>query len=132
MPICRAFPAGGLGFGRDWREGHPADGEGPARPVHVDAFHIDRYGVTNRRRHDLCAVATPTNTPHKKKPPVDRPEASEVGRRSRGFLSTGYCQKLRCARAMKDTVLWFLNSYTAVGFGAVGGKTDVPAKFWAR
>ena len=43
------IPAGVFGFGCDRREGHAADGEGPARPVHVDAFHIDRYGVTNRR-----------------------------------------------------------------------------------
>jgi sulfatase modifying factor 1 len=43
------IPAGVFGFGCDRREGHPADGEGPAHRVHVDAFRMDRYAVTNAR-----------------------------------------------------------------------------------
>jgi formylglycine-generating enzyme required for sulfatase activity len=43
------IPAGVFSFGCDRREGHPADGEGPARPVHVDAFRIDRCAVSVQR-----------------------------------------------------------------------------------
>jgi formylglycine-generating enzyme required for sulfatase activity len=42
-------PFGTFAFGCDRREGNPADGEGPARSVHVDAFIIDRYAVSNTR-----------------------------------------------------------------------------------
>ena len=30
-------------------KGHPADGEGPSRLVHLDGFRIDRCAVTNAR-----------------------------------------------------------------------------------
>lgn len=42
-------PAGAFVYGCDRREGHPADGEGPARIVELDAFAIDRCAVTNER-----------------------------------------------------------------------------------
>lgn len=42
-------PWGSFAYGCDRREGNPADGEGPARSVHVDAFRIDRYAVANAR-----------------------------------------------------------------------------------
>ena len=34
-------------MGTETAEGFPADGEGPVRKVHLDAFLIDRYPVTN-------------------------------------------------------------------------------------
>ncbi|WP_051444244.1 formylglycine-generating enzyme family protein [Afipia sp. P52-10] len=42
-------PWGSFAYGCDRREGNPADGEGPSRSVHVDAFRIDRYAVSNAR-----------------------------------------------------------------------------------
>ena len=42
-------PAGTFAYGCDRHEGHPADGEGPSRLVHVDGFRIDRCAVTNAR-----------------------------------------------------------------------------------
>lgn len=36
-------------MGTEDKEGFPADGEGPVREVTIDAFHIDRYQVTNDR-----------------------------------------------------------------------------------
>jgi formylglycine-generating enzyme required for sulfatase activity len=36
-------------MGTDYAEGFPADGEGPIRPVTLDAFSIDRTPVTNAR-----------------------------------------------------------------------------------
>jgi formylglycine-generating enzyme len=42
-------PAGDFAYGSNIDEGHPADGEGPARSVHVGGFRIDRYAVTNAR-----------------------------------------------------------------------------------
>lgn len=44
-----AVPWGSFAYGCDRREGNPADGEGPSCSVHVDAFQIDRYAVTNAR-----------------------------------------------------------------------------------
>ena len=43
------IPAGAFRYGCDRREGHPADGEGPARLVDLAAFHIDCEAVTNAR-----------------------------------------------------------------------------------
>ena len=40
-------PGGEFRMGTDDDVGFPEDGEGPARTVHVDAFHVDRYAVTN-------------------------------------------------------------------------------------
>ena len=40
-------PAGEFRMGTDSDVGFPADGEGPARAVYLDAFRIDRYAVTN-------------------------------------------------------------------------------------
>jgi formylglycine-generating enzyme required for sulfatase activity len=40
-------PAGEFRMGTDSDVGFPADGEGPARDVHVDAFRIDQHAVTN-------------------------------------------------------------------------------------
>jgi formylglycine-generating enzyme required for sulfatase activity len=42
-------PTGTFAYGCDRYEGHPADGEGPSRLVHVDGFRIDRCAVTNAR-----------------------------------------------------------------------------------
>ena len=42
-------PAGAFRYGCDHREGPPADGEGPSRLVHVDAFQIDTMAVNNAR-----------------------------------------------------------------------------------
>nr|WP_237351966.1 formylglycine-generating enzyme family protein [Rhizobium sp. ACO-34A] len=42
------IPAGTFRMGYEGPEGFPADGEGPERLVHVDAFLIDRTAVTNR------------------------------------------------------------------------------------
>ena len=42
-------PAGTFAYGCDRREGHPADGEGPSRPVHLAGFRIDRCAVSNAR-----------------------------------------------------------------------------------
>ncbi len=39
--------AGAFRYGCDRREGPPADGEGPSRLVHVDAFRIDKLAVSN-------------------------------------------------------------------------------------
>ena len=41
--------AGEFRMGCDRREGPPADGEGPARLVRLDAFLIDRHAVSNQR-----------------------------------------------------------------------------------
>lgn len=41
------IPAGAFRMGDDGAEGFPADGEGPARSVHIDTFLIDRAAVTN-------------------------------------------------------------------------------------
>nr|WP_203426666.1 formylglycine-generating enzyme family protein [Sinorhizobium sp. BG8] len=41
------IPSGLFRMGDDGPDGFPADGEGPARSVHVDAFLIDRTAVTN-------------------------------------------------------------------------------------
>jgi formylglycine-generating enzyme required for sulfatase activity len=41
------IPAGEFRMGTDSDVGFPADGEGPARDVSLDAFHIDRHAVTN-------------------------------------------------------------------------------------
>ena len=36
-------------MGTDDERGFKEDGEGPIREVHLDAFHMDRYAVTNRQ-----------------------------------------------------------------------------------
>ncbi|OBZ13638.1 formylglycine-generating enzyme family protein [Bacillus sp. FJAT-26390] len=41
------IPAGTFTMGTDAQDGFPADGEGPARQVTVDAFQISPYAVTN-------------------------------------------------------------------------------------
>ncbi|WP_331871578.1 formylglycine-generating enzyme family protein [Cohnella abietis] len=41
------IPGGSFIMGSDLKEGFPADGEGPPRLVHVDAFSISAYAVTN-------------------------------------------------------------------------------------
>lgn len=41
------IPGGEFQMGTDSDIGFPADGEGPARDVTVDAFYIDQYAVTN-------------------------------------------------------------------------------------
>ena len=38
-------------------------------------------------------------------------------------------QKLRWARSCSNTVFWSLNSYSAVGFGAVAVNTELPDIF---
>ena len=43
------IPAGEFRYGCDRHEGPPADGEGPSRLVHLDAFRMDRCAVTNAR-----------------------------------------------------------------------------------
>jgi sulfatase modifying factor 1 len=43
------IPAGEFNYGCDRLEGHPGDGEGPARRVFVSEFLIDRCAVTNAR-----------------------------------------------------------------------------------
>ncbi len=43
-------------MGCDRREGPPADGEGPARSVYLDAFMIDRYAVSNHRFERFIAA----------------------------------------------------------------------------
>lgn len=43
------IPGGAFRMGCDRREGHPGDGEGPARMVHVGGFEMDRLAVTNAR-----------------------------------------------------------------------------------
>jgi sulfatase modifying factor 1 len=42
-----SLPGGQFTMGTDSDIGFPADGEGPARQVTVDPFHIDTYSVTN-------------------------------------------------------------------------------------
>lgn len=42
-------PGGPFRMGSDRREGYPADGEGPSRPVVLSAFRIDRCAVDNAR-----------------------------------------------------------------------------------
>ena len=42
-----ALPGGAFRMGTEYEHGFPADGEGPVRPVKLDAFHIDRFPVTN-------------------------------------------------------------------------------------
>jgi formylglycine-generating enzyme required for sulfatase activity len=42
-------PAGIFTMGCARREGAPGDGEGPARPVHTEAFLVDRCAVSNAR-----------------------------------------------------------------------------------
>jgi hypothetical protein len=44
-------------------------------------------------------------------------------------LSCAYDQKLRWARSCSNTVFWSLNSYSAVGFGAVAVNTELPDIF---
>jgi formylglycine-generating enzyme required for sulfatase activity len=44
-----AIPGGSFRYGCDRRDGPPADGEGPARLVHVDAFRMDATAVSNMR-----------------------------------------------------------------------------------
>ncbi|MGI4756434.1 MAG: formylglycine-generating enzyme family protein [Janthinobacterium lividum] len=41
------LPGGTFLMGTEDREGFPADGEGPVRPVTLDPFFMDRYTVTN-------------------------------------------------------------------------------------
>jgi sulfatase modifying factor 1 len=41
-------PAGEFRMGTDTDQGFPSDGEGPIRPVKLDAFYISAYAVTNR------------------------------------------------------------------------------------
>lgn len=43
------IPAGTYSYGCDRREGHPSDGEGPSRLVHLDAFRLDVTAVSNAR-----------------------------------------------------------------------------------
>jgi len=43
------LPGGTFLMGTDMDAGFPMDGEGPVREVKLDAFHIDRYPVTNRQ-----------------------------------------------------------------------------------
>lgn len=43
------IPAGAFIMGSDSSEVFPADGEGPAREVHLDAFRIDAHAVSNRQ-----------------------------------------------------------------------------------
>ena len=49
--------AGDFRYGCDRREGHPSDGEGPSRLVHLDAFRIDRCAVTNARFSRFVAAS---------------------------------------------------------------------------
>ncbi len=42
-------PEGTFLYGCDLREGHPADGEGPAVRVELPAFRLDRFAVSNAR-----------------------------------------------------------------------------------
>lgn len=51
-PVSDTFvrlPGGSFLMGTDDRVGHPGDGEGPAREVHVDPFEIDAFAVSNDR-----------------------------------------------------------------------------------
>lgn len=41
-------------------------------------------------------------------------------------------QKLRWTRTWPTTVFWSLNSYSAVGCGAVAENTELPDIFWFR
>ena len=50
-----ALPGGSFLMGTDDLIGYPADGEGPARQVHVDPFAIDAYAVTNARFAEFVA-----------------------------------------------------------------------------
>ncbi|MBJ3809820.1 formylglycine-generating enzyme family protein [Streptomyces flavofungini] len=43
------LPGGEFLMGADDAEGFPEDGEGPVRPVRVDAFELDAYAVSNDR-----------------------------------------------------------------------------------
>jgi sulfatase modifying factor 1 len=44
-------------MGTEAQEGFPADGEGPVREVTLDAFHMDRYPVTNRQFSEFVRAA---------------------------------------------------------------------------
>jgi formylglycine-generating enzyme required for sulfatase activity len=46
-----ALPGGAFLMGTEYAEGFPADGEGPVRPVTVDAFSLDLRPVTNQLFH---------------------------------------------------------------------------------
>jgi formylglycine-generating enzyme len=49
-------PAGAFRYGCDRREGPSADGEGPSRLVHIDAFRIDTMAVSNARFERFVAA----------------------------------------------------------------------------
>jgi formylglycine-generating enzyme required for sulfatase activity len=44
-------------MGTDTKTGFPLDGEGPVRPVRIDAFYIDRYNVTNSQFDEFTRAA---------------------------------------------------------------------------
>ncbi|WP_435320944.1 formylglycine-generating enzyme family protein [Haloarchaeobius sp. TZWSO28] len=46
-------PGGWFTMGTDEDVGYTADGEGPAREVHVDGFYIDRHAVTNAEFYEF-------------------------------------------------------------------------------
>ncbi|ESP88041.1 formylglycine-generating enzyme family protein [Candidatus Halobonum tyrrellensis] len=46
-------PAGTFTMGTDSDAGFPADGEGPAHEVDLDAFHVDRHAVTNAEFYEF-------------------------------------------------------------------------------
>lgn len=49
------IPAGEFHMGTNAADGFPADGEGPVRLVHVDAFRMSAYAVTNAQFRDFVA-----------------------------------------------------------------------------
>src|SRR6201996_7657468 len=52
------LPGGTFLMGTDYKQGFPADGEGPVRPVLLSPFSIDTYPVTNA---DFAAFVAATN-----------------------------------------------------------------------
>ena len=50
------LPGGTFLMGTDYSEAFPEDGEGPVRPVTLDAFSIDRFPVTNERFAEFVAA----------------------------------------------------------------------------
>ena len=55
-PRMIALPGGEFAMGTDTKEGFPADGEGPIRPVRVDPFSISAYAVTNAQFGQFVAA----------------------------------------------------------------------------
>ena len=50
------IPAGVFAMGCSRHEGHASDGEGPSRPVRLEAFRLDRLAVTNARFERFAAA----------------------------------------------------------------------------